>query len=55
MQDNVGLIVTVTIPWLCNIQTSIAVDSTDVETKAIFHVSIADGQFIYLNFKILSS
>ena len=39
MQSNVGLLNGTIVSWSSNIQTSIAADSTDVETKAIFHTS----------------
>ena len=39
MQSTVGLLNAVIVAWSCNIQSSIAADSTDAETKAIFHVS----------------
>ena len=39
MQANVGLLNGVVTSWGCNIQSAIAADSTDAETKAIFHVS----------------
>ena len=39
MQSNVGLLNGVIVSWSSNLQTSIAADSTDAETKAIFHTS----------------
>ena len=39
MQSAVGLLNGVIVAWSCNIQSSIAADSTDAETKAIFHAS----------------
>ena len=39
MQSDVGLLNGSITFWTCNIQLSIAADSTDAETKAIFHVS----------------
>ena len=39
MQVNIGFLNGVTMAWSCNIQTTVAADSTDAETKAIFHVS----------------
>ena len=39
MQANVGLLNGVITSWSCNIQSSIAADSTDAETKYIFHVA----------------
>lgn len=39
MQAYVGLLNNVITAWSSNIQSSIAADSTDAETKAIFHVS----------------
>ena len=39
MQASVGLLNGVIVSWTSNIQSSIAADSTDAETKAIFYVS----------------
>ena len=39
MQASAGLLNGVITSWTCNIQTSIAADSTEAETKAIFHVT----------------
>ena len=39
MQADVGLLNGSITFWTCNIQSSIAADSTDAETKALFHVS----------------
>ena len=39
MQSNIGLLNGVIVSWSTNIQSAIAVDSTDAETKAIFHAS----------------
>ena len=39
MQAYVGLLNNVVTSWTSNIQSTIAADSTDAETKAIFHVS----------------
>lgn len=37
MQANVGLLNGVVTSWTSNIQSSISADSTNAETKAIFH------------------
>ena len=39
IQSTVGLLNGAIVSWTSNIQSSITADSTDVETKAIFHVS----------------
>ena len=39
MQASIGLLNGTIVAWTANIQSSIAADSTDAETKAIFHVS----------------
>ena len=39
MQASIGLLNGVVVSWTSNIQSSIAADSTDAETKAIFHIS----------------
>ena len=39
MQAHIGLLNGVATSWSSNIQTTVAADSTDAETKAMFHVS----------------